>query len=229
MLEYHEWRHVFKLDQNKEISDEALEAVCESGTDGILVGGTDGITLDNTLQLLARIRRYSVACALEISTIEAITPGFDYYFIPSVLNSTKVEWIAGLHHQALKEYGAMMNWNEIVMEGYCILNKEAKAAKLTEAVTKLTSEDVVAYARMAENMYRFPVFYVEYSGTYGDPTLVEEVQKVLKETKLFYGGGIRSVEQAKEMADLADTIVVGNIVYEDLDEALKTVAAVKNG
>lgn len=80
MLDFQEWRHVFKLDPSKEISDEDLEAVCESGTDGIIIGGSDGITLDNTLHLLARVRRYSITCALEVSNIEAITPGFDYFF-----------------------------------------------------------------------------------------------------------------------------------------------------
>lgn len=56
MLLYKEWEHVFKLDPNKSISDEALEQLCESGTDAVIVGGSDGVTLDNTLFLLGRIR-----------------------------------------------------------------------------------------------------------------------------------------------------------------------------
>ncbi|WP_066158481.1 heptaprenylglyceryl phosphate synthase [Halalkalibacter krulwichiae] len=227
MLEVKEWRHVFKLDPNKEISDEALEAICESGTDGLIIGGTDGVTLDNTLQLLARVRRYTVSCALEISTLDAITPGFDYFFIPSVMNSADVKWVQGYHHEAIKEFGPIMNWDEIMVEGYCILNPEAKAAKLTQAKTDVTLEDVVAYARMAEHLYHFPIFYLEYSGTYGDVNIVKNVSLVLDKTQLFYGGGIHSVEQAQEMAQFADTVVVGNIVYEDLQAALKTVAAVK--
>ena len=95
-MDYKNWRHVFKIDPSKELSDEALEKVCESGTDVILVGGTDGITLDNVLEQLVRIRRYSVPIALEISTIESITPGFDYYLIPTVLNSTNTKWVKDL-------------------------------------------------------------------------------------------------------------------------------------
>jgi putative glycerol-1-phosphate prenyltransferase len=227
MYDIKEWRHVFKLDPNKEISDVDLEKICESGTDAVLVGGSDGVTLDNVLQLLMRIRRYTVPCALEVSTIDSVTPGFDSYFIPTVLNSKDPKWIVDLHHRAMKEYGEIMDWDEIFVEGYCVLNPEAKVAALTEAKTDLNTEDVVAYARMAERMFHLPVFYLEYSGTYGDPELVAEVKNSLNETKLFYGGGIETKEQASEMGELADTVIVGNGIYTNLAEALKTVKAVK--
>ena len=156
-----EWRHVFKLDPNKEINDEMLEKLCESGTDAIIVGGSDNVTLEGVLDLMARIRRYSVPCVLEVSSLESITPGFDLYFIPTVLNSRDSKWIVGLHQQAVKEYGDFMNWDEILVEGYCILNEDCKAAKLSNADTKLTLEDVVAYADLAEKMFSLPSFYVE--------------------------------------------------------------------
>ena len=89
MYDFREWKHVFKLDPNKEISDDAFEKVCESGTDAILIGGSDGVTLENVLQLMARVRRYTVPCVMEISSVETVTPGFDLYFIPSVLNSSE--------------------------------------------------------------------------------------------------------------------------------------------
>ncbi|PYZ96565.1 geranylgeranylglyceryl/heptaprenylglyceryl phosphate synthase [Alteribacter lacisalsi] len=227
MLEYHEWQHVFKLDPNKTIDDDALEAVCESGTDAVIVGGTDGVTEDNTLDLLMRIRRYSVACALEVSSLDAVTPGFDYYLIPSVVNTDNVEWVNGRHHAAIRDFGPVMNWDEVLSEAYCVLNPEAKVARLTEAKTDLTEDDIVAYARMTENLIRMPVFYLEYSGTYGDPAVVEAAAGVLKHTRLFYGGGITNPEQAAEMAAHADTIVVGNAIYDNLKKALKTVKAVK--
>ncbi|MGE7665559.1 heptaprenylglyceryl phosphate synthase [Ureibacillus composti] len=227
-MDYKNWRHVFKIDPAKEISDEALEKVCESGTDVIVVGGTDGVTIDNVIDILLRVRRYTVPIALEISNIESVTPGFDYYFIPSVLNSTDTKWVKDLHHQAIKEYGDIMVWDELIAEGYCILNPNCKVAKATNANTDLTMDDVIAYARLSENYFKLPIFYLEYSGTYGDVDIVSSVKEVLNETKLFYGGGIKSAQQAEEMARLADTIIVGNIIYEDLKEALKTVEAVKN-
>ncbi|WP_110926337.1 heptaprenylglyceryl phosphate synthase [Bacillus massiliglaciei] len=229
MYDFREWKHVFKLDPNKEISDEALERACESGTDAIIIGGTDGVTLENVLHLMARVRRYTVPCVLEISSLETVTPGFDLYFIPSVLNSSDPDWITKLHQKAVKEFGLIMNWDEIFVEGYCILNPDCKAARLTEAETDLDTDDVGAYAMMADKMFSLPIFYMEYSGTYGDVSAVKAAQESLEgsETVLFYGGGITTEEQAREMAEYADVVVVGNVIYENVEAALKTVAAVK--
>ena len=228
MYDFNEWRHAFKLDPNKDIDDAMLEKLCESGTDAIIIGGTDGVTLEGVLDLMARVRRYSVPCALEVSSIETVTPGFDMYFIPSVLNSRDPKWIVKLHQQAIKEFGHMIDWDEIHVEGYCILNPDCKAAKVADADTGLDVDDIVAYAQMAEGMFSMPIFYLEYSGTYGDPAIVSEVKQALNSSKLFYGGGIQTAGQAAEMGALADVIVVGNAVYDNPEEALKTVGAVKN-
>ena len=59
------------------------------------------------------------------------------------------------------------------MEGYCVLNPEAKVAQLTEAKCNLTEDDVIAYARLADKLLHLPIFYLEYSGTYGDVELVK--------------------------------------------------------
>ena len=177
MYDFRVWKHVFKLDPNKEISDDALEKVCESGTDAILIGGTDGVTLDNVLQLMARVRRYTVPCVMEISSVETVTPGFDLYFIPSVLNSSDTDWMMGLHQQAVKEYGLLMNWDEVFVEGYCVMNPECKAAQLTKANTNLDVDDVAAYAMMAEKMFGLPIFYLEYSGKYGEVSVVQAAKE----------------------------------------------------
>ncbi|PLT28612.1 heptaprenylglyceryl phosphate synthase [Peribacillus deserti] len=228
MYDYRKWEHVFKLDPNKELSDDQLERICESGTDAILIGGSDGVTLENVLDLMSRVRRYTVPCVLEVSGVDSVTPGFDLYFIPTVLNSRNPDWIVNLHHKAVKEYGEIMDWDEIHVEGYCIINSQCKAASLTEADTDLTEDDVTAYAMMAEKMFKLPIFYLENSGEYASPSLVQKVKNKLKETVLFYGGGIKTPEQACEMASSADVVVVGNVIYEDLEKALLTVKAVKS-
>ncbi|MGB3262006.1 heptaprenylglyceryl phosphate synthase [Paenisporosarcina sp.] len=223
---YQAWRHVFKLDPAKEIAEDALKQVCESGTDAILIGGTDGVTLELVLDLLIRVRQYKIPVALEISNIDSVTPGFDFYFIPSVLNSTNTAWVKDLHIEAIKEFGDYMDWNELVPEGYCILNADCKAARATDAQTSLSRDEVIAHARLAEHFFKLPIFYVEYSGVYGDPDMVQAAKNVLTNTRLFYGGGITSAKHATEMAMIADTIVVGNHLYDNLNEAIETVKAV---
>ena len=217
----------FKLDPAKDISDEQLHLLCESGTDAIIVGGTDHITFENELDLLSRIRRYTVPCIHEISEMDAVSPGFDYYFIPMVLNSTDKKWVMDIQHAAIKEYKTMIDWDETKMEGYCIMNPDAKAYKKTACFLP-NEEDVLSYAFMAEHVFRLPIFYIEYSGMYGDPDLVKKVKKELKETSLFYGGGIQNIEQAKEMKQHADVVVIGNSIYTDFDAALETVKIAKN-
>ncbi|MFB6364701.1 heptaprenylglyceryl phosphate synthase [Paenibacillus elgii] len=221
-----EWKHVFKLDPDREIGDEALERICLSGTDAVMVGGSSGVTFDNTVDLLARIRRYEVPCVLEVSDMEAIVPGFDLFMIPIVLNAGDTQWIVGRHQQALKEYGAILDWDELVPEGYIILNGDSTAAKLTEADVQLDAKDVEAYARIADRLFRCPIVYIEYSGVFGDMELVGRVKRLLSQSRLFYGGGIDSPEKAREAAKAAHTVVVGNAVYDDLERALATVPAV---
>ncbi|WP_106498417.1 heptaprenylglyceryl phosphate synthase [Lentibacillus sp. Marseille-P4043] len=222
-----EWKHLFKLDPAKDISDEQLDKLCESGTDAIIVGGTDHVTLDGVLDLLSRIRRHTVPCILEISTMDALTPGFDYYYIPMVMNSTEKKWMMDIQHQAIKQYKEIMNWDEIFVEGYCILNEQAKAFTKTKCELP-NMDDVIAYAYMAEHVFHLPIFYLEYSGTYGDPELVKQVKSQLNDTLLFYGGGIENSLQAAEMKEHADAIIVGNSIYTNFKQALKTVKAVND-
>ncbi|CDQ20611.1 heptaprenylglyceryl phosphate synthase [Halobacillus karajensis] len=227
MYNISEWDHVFKLDPNKMITDTDLQRVCTSGTDAVIVGGTDGVTFEKVTELQERLESFDAVCVLEVSDLEAIAPGFDAYFIPLVMNSNHKKWMMDVQHQAIKEYGDVINWKDMLTEGYCVLNPEAKVFQRTDCSLP-DKHDVLAYAQMAEHIFRLPVFYMEYSGTFGDRGLIKEVAKQLEETTLVYGGGIRSEEQAEEMAELADVIVVGDVIYDNLEVALKTVKAVKS-
>ena len=221
MYDIRKWQHVFKLDPAKEISDENLEALCMSDTDAIMIGGTDDVTEDNVIHLMSRVRRYPLPLVLEVSNLDSVMPGFDFYFIPSILNSNDVTYHNGLLHKALKQYGHMINFEEVMLEGYVVLNPDSKVAKLTQSNTQLDVEDIEAYAQLVEEMYKLPILYLEYSGTYGD--IVKAASQMLTHTQLFYGGGISSLTEAKEMKNYADTIIVGNIIYSDIKKALKTV------
>ncbi|WP_375163072.1 heptaprenylglyceryl phosphate synthase [Paenibacillus sp. SC116] len=221
------WRHVFKLDPDKEISDEALDQVCLSGTDAIIVGGSSGVTFENTVDLMARIRRYELPAVQEVSDLDAVVPGFDAYLIPMVLNTTNPDWLVGQHQRAIEQYGYMMPWELLIPEGYLILNPDCTAAKVSEANANLSKKEAVAYAQVADKLMQLPLVYIEYSGTFGDMDTVKAIRTAISQAFVIYGGGIKTAGQAREAAEAADVVVVGNIIYEDMAAALATVNTVK--
>lgn len=221
------WRHVFKLDPDRILDDQMLEAVCVSGTDAIMIGGSSGVTYENTVDLLSRVRRFEVPCVLEISDLEAVVPGFDLYMIPIVLNAGHPDWILGQHARAIEQYGYLIPWELLVPEGYLVLNPEATVAKVTEAKAPLDPASARAYAQVADRLLQLPIVYLEYSGQAGDFELVSDVRRTLDQARLFYGGGIVDAETARLAAAVSDTVIVGNAVYGNLEQALSTVEAVK--
>jgi len=224
-----EWKHVFKLDPDKEIGDEALDALCTSGTDAILVGGSSGVTYDNTVDLLSRLRRYELPCALEVTTLDMVVPGFDVYLAPIALNAGELDYVVGHHVEALRRYGKLLpKEGTIAAEGYVIANPDCEAARVAGA-KPVDAEDIVAYARFADRLLRLPIVYIEYSGTFGDMEAVAKARAALTGgARLFYGGGIDGAEKAEAAARAADTIVVGNIIYQSLPRALDTVRVVQS-
>ncbi|QUL58460.1 heptaprenylglyceryl phosphate synthase [Paenibacillus tritici] len=222
------WRHVFKLDPDRELGNRELAAVCQSGTDAIIVGGSTGVTYENTVSLLARIRQYDLPCALEVSDLEAAVPGFDLYMIPMVLNTADTSWILGHHRRAIERFGSLIPWELLLTEGYIVLNGDSSVARLTGADCSLDAAAAGAYAQIADKLMNLPVVYLEYSGAYGDMEIVREVRELVEQSQLFYGGGITGPEEAMQVAALCDTVVVGNIIYSNVEQALLTVQAVRD-
>ncbi|MDQ7794695.1 MAG: heptaprenylglyceryl phosphate synthase [bacterium] len=225
------WRHLTKLDPDRLLDDRRLEAVLGSGTDALVLGGTQGITSARVQSLLRRVAGQGLPVAIEVSSFSALVPGADLYLVPVVLNAGDPFWIVGAHQQAVRAVGEWTRelWDLVVAEGYVILNPASAVAQLTAATAGLSAEEVVAYARCAEELLGLPVLYLEYSGCYGDPRVVRAVGAILGRARLFYGGGIDSPARAREMAALADTVVVGNLVYEGDPRLLaQVVAAVRS-
>lgn len=215
-------RHLFKLDPAKANTEALIQRLAEAGTDGFIIGGTDDIEAEQVHTLYQWADKTALPIFMEISEEAFIVGAADHFLVPLVLNTTNIAWFGGKHQEVIKTYHPYMPWSKIWTEGYVILNPEAKAAKHADANTDLTYDDVAAYALMAEKLFALNILYIEYSGTYGDAALVQHAKRFLKQTKLWYGGGIRNREQALEMAAVADTIIVGNVIYEDVEEAIQT-------
>jgi len=230
--DWRRWRHITKLDPDRPFTPELLEAVFTSGTDAIVVGGTTGMTRSAVSTMLRALQRAPVPVALEVSTLEAATAGqASLYFIPLVLNTNRGEWMG--RHQAealsriLPHFGPFIPWSLMVPEAYLVLNPQSAAARLTEADTALTPAQAAAYAAYAGRILRLPIVYVEYSGTFGDMELLAAVKEGAGGAHVIYGGGIATAEQAAAAGSVADTIVVGNLIYRDPGRLRETVAAVQ--
>jgi len=221
------WVHVTKLDPDKRLTPEAVADVATSGTDALMISGTLNVTLENVSALKRQLEEYGLPLVVEPAGPEAVIfEGVEFVFVPSVLNSTDIRWIVGKHWDWVKNQ--KVDWEKVVPEAYIVLNPDSSVGKVTRSVCNLSPADVAAYTSVADRYFHFPIVYIEYSGTYGDPEVVKAASDALDQSVLYYGGGIDSAARAAEMARYADTIVVGNAVYEKGVEVLKaTVKAVQ--
>lgn len=229
-------KHLTKLDPDREHTLSLIEKVLNSETDGIVIGGTQGITAAKTVALLQMVRTVvasSLPVWIEVSEQEAIQPGADGYFIPLVLNTGNVEWLMGAHQKAFASLNFLLRHLPIdldkilIPEGYIILNPDCAAAKKTQANTNLSATDIAGYCLVAKHLYKLPIIYLEYSGSLGSLELVSQVKKQIGQTRLFYGGGIASPQTAYDFSRYADTVIVGNIVYQKPELLKSIVEAVK--
>ncbi len=217
-----QWDHVLKVDPDKELAgDDTFEDVCTSGTDAIEIGGTTGMTEEKMERVVSACREYDVALYQEPSNPGVVIedPGLDGYLIPTVFNAGDPFWITGAH----KEWARIddVEWERTHTEAYVVLNPEASVAEYTEANCDLDAEEVAAYASIAERLFGQEIVYLEYSGMLGDPEIVKAGTEALDEATLFYGGGIHDYESANQMGNVADVVVVGDLVHEEGVEAVE--------
>ena len=218
-----EWNHVVKLDPDKTlVDDDSFEAVAASGTDAIAIGGTTGMTEEKMARVVEACGRYDVPCFIEPSHLGAVyhSEAHDGYLVPIVLNAGDPTWITGAHKEWARLDGDI-DWTRTYPEAYVVLNEDSSVAEYTDANCDLTPEDVAAYATVAEQMLGQPIVYVEYSGTLGDPAVVEAASEAVDDASVFYGGGIHDYESANRMAEHADVVVVGDLVHDEGVEALR--------
>jgi len=220
--EWKSWKHITKLDPDKDLTLEDIETIKWSGTDAIMISGTQKINERKVSRLISLVKEFEIPKILEPVTPRAIPDeDVDYLFVPIVLNTSDPKWIVGMHKDWILNY--KIDWEKVIPEAYIIMNPESAVAKLTKSRTDLTTEEVIAYAQYAEKYLKLPIVYLEYSGMYGDPRLVERLSESLIEASLFYGGGIDSQMKAAEMKRYADVIVVGNVVYTEMSKFVETV------
>jgi phosphoglycerol geranylgeranyltransferase len=228
-MRWKDWVHVTKLDPDKQLKPGDIDAIAASGTDALMLSGTLNVTRENLTVLLKQVKTYNLPLVMEPAGPEAVLlQGIDYVFVPSVMNTTDVQWIVGKHRAWVQLRKGKIPWDEVVPEAYIVLNPDSSVGKVTKAIFDLKPEEVAAYTSVADHYFHFPIVYIEYSGIYGDPEVVKAASEAVDKSVLYYGGGINSAEKAARMSKYADTIVVGNAVYDQGAAVLKaTVDAVQ--
>ncbi len=223
-----DWSHITKLDPDKELSDEVANGIADSGTDAVVVGGTQGVTREKARSFLSALEDAGVTVVVEPSNpANVVSDGHDL-LVPTVLNAGTVDWIVGAHKEWVR-VGGDVDWSGVHPEAYIVLNPDSAVGRVTEAYTDIAPDEAAAYATVAERYFDLPIVYVEYSGTYGDPEVVEAVSDAVDEATLFYGGGVDDYEKAREMARYADCIVVGDVAHDKgLDALRETVRGAKD-
>jgi phosphoglycerol geranylgeranyltransferase len=212
-----EWDHIVKIDPDKPLlTDETYEDVCRTGTDAIEVGGTTGMTEEKMQTVIDACAKTDVPLYIEpgISAIVVHSDALDGYLVPIVFNAGDIAWMTGAHKEWVR-LDSNIDWTRTHTEAYIVLNPDSSVAEYTQADCELSSEDVAAYAAVAERMFGQEIVYIEYSGMFGDPDMVAAASDALSAATLFYGGGIHDYDSAREMAEYADTIVVGDLVHDE--------------
>jgi phosphoglycerol geranylgeranyltransferase len=214
-MNWKDWVHVTKLDPDKQLKAGDIEAIAASGTDALMLSGTLNVTQENLSALLKEVKTYNLPLVMEPAGPEAVlTQGIDYVFVPSVLNTTDIQWLVGKHRAWVQMQKGKIPWEFVIPEAYIVLNPNSSVGKVTKAVCDLKAEEVAAYTAVADHYFHFPIVYLEYSGTFGNPDIVKAASLAVDDSILYYGGGINSAEKAAIMGKYADTIVVGNAVYD---------------
>ncbi len=229
LMKWKDWVHVTKLDPDKQLRQGDIDAIAASGTDALMLSGTLNVTAENLASLQKQVKAYNLPLVMEPASQDAVlTEGIDYVFVPSVVNSMDVQWIVGKHRIWVQQQKQRVPWERIVPEAYIVLNPLSSVGKVTKADCSLSSEEVAAFTTISDHFFHFPIVYIEYSGTYGDLNVVKAAADAIDKSILYYGGGINSAERAAQMSKYADTIVVGNAVYDQGATVLKaTVDAVQ--
>ncbi len=228
-MKWKDWVHVTKLDPDKQLKPGDIDAIATSGTDALMLSGTLNVTQENLSMLQKQLKNYDLPLVMEPAGPEAVLmQGIDYVFVPSVMNTTDVAWLVGKHRTWIQQQKGRLPWDVIVPEAYIVLNPNSSVGKVTKSVCDLNADEVAAYVTVADRYFHFPIVYIEYSGIYGNLSLVKAASEAIDHSILYYGGGINSAEKAAEMSRYADTIVVGNAVYDQGATVLKaTVEAIQ--
>jgi len=213
--------HIALIDPDKCDPAQAPNIATEAkkvGTDAFMVGGSTSLGGEFVDNLIRGLKRGSdLPTILFPGSLFGISKFADAVWFMSVLNSTNPYYITGaqaIGSRMVKAYNV-----EAIPLGYIIISPGGTAGFISQvnAVPYDKPEAAAIYALAAQYMGMRFVYLERGSGVDLPitPTMVKIVKKLVNESKIVVGGGIRTKEQAREIAQAgADAIDTGTVIEE---------------
>lgn len=229
--------HMTLLDPEKQSAEEAAKMSAEAaaaGTDAIMVGGSTGVTqdkVDNTILAIKAAAKLPVI--LFPASSANLSPHADALYFMSLLNSRDPRLIIGEQRLAAPIVRA---WGlETIPMAYLVVEPGMRAGQVGDAelITRKNPVVAVQYA-LAAQMFGMKLVYLEAGSGAPEPVpdrLIRAVRDAI-DIPVVVGGGIRTPEAARTVAQAgADIVVTGTIVEvaREGDALRRIVDAVKAG
>ncbi|MCK9151711.1 geranylgeranylglyceryl/heptaprenylglyceryl phosphate synthase [Methanobacterium alcaliphilum] len=225
--------HLTLLDPQEQTPQDAVEiakAAVAGGSDGIMLGGstTDASELDATAKALQE--NIDVPIVLFPGNTNGVSKYADAIFFMSLLNSANPYWIIGA--QALGALTVKKAGIETIPMGYVVVEPGGTVGWVGDAklIPRQKPDIAAAYAMAAEFM-GMRLFYLEAgSGAdqHVDPKMIGAVKKFTNHL-VIVGGGIRSGQDAMEVAAAGADIIVTGTVVEDSDDVEEKIKEIVSG
>ncbi len=227
----------FALIDPDKLSDEkgvkAAKQSEEAGADAILIGGSigaQGRVLDDTTKKIKET--VDIPLVLYPGSPAGLTEYADAVYFMQMLNSRDVYWLAGAQIQSAPVVERMKL--EAIPTTYLVLHPGKAVGWMGNANLIPQERGDLAYACALAARYMGSRVVITDAGS-GSPTIPpKEFFTAVKaactnEVFYFYGGGVRTPEQARHVISAgADGVQVGNAFEEtNLDKMKKLVKAVK--
>ncbi len=203
-----------KLSRNLQKTVEELE---DFGTTAIMVGGS---TVKTSQELDRAVKTIKNACSLPVilfpNGLSGISRYADAIFFMSLLNSSERQFIVGA--QALGAPLVRRFRLEPIPLGYILVGESRTAVSLVsqaELIPYSNPELAVSYA-LAAQFFGMRFVYLEAGSGSPKPVEPEMVKRVSHEVDVpvIVGGGIRSPEQAQQIAKAGASAIVTGTVLE---------------
>lgn len=209
-------------------------AAADAGTDLFLVGGSTGVTGEGVGRTAGAIQEASEQpVVLFPSGSGQFAPGLDGVLFTVPFNSQRPEYI--VEEQAAGAGRVLESGLETINTAYVLVEPGMTVGEVAQANLvprdKEGAQRVARYAALAE-VLRFDAVYLEAGSGAPDPVPEALVDAAAgRQVPVVVGGGIRTPEAAREVAEAgADVVVTGTLAEDgDLDALAALVEALGEG